>query len=212
VSSYTGCKKAKEPKAINSIRIKQHVSYSEATQIRKQEQQVAAPVENNNPTNVNIPQPRPAHQMAVRKVLCDSSCQTDPDCFVLQNTGTDTSTDDLQHGDTVTQTGASISGSAIHPSDIGQFGTPNEKMCAFIIECITSLTLSKSQLKSSEQQQGDILSGIAKKVYGKGMNSYKISEFLKQNKDTKGNTQKRPIRDNSMESASDTHGQKKSKS
>ena len=63
------------------------------------------------------------------------------------------------------------------PSQIENQGKPDEKLCAFIIECV--MAISKIQSKTSNQQQGDILSEISKKVYGQTMNSYKISEFIK---------------------------------
>jgi len=59
--------------------------------------------------------------------------------------------------------------------------SPNEKMCAFILECITRLI---PQIKTPMVEKENLISDIAREHYGKEIDKTKISYFLKEPKNS----------------------------
>jgi len=56
--------------------------------------------------------------------------------------------------------------------------SPNEKLCAFILECLTTLV---PNIKTTVQEKEKVISDVTLKHYGKELDVSKVSYFLKEN-------------------------------
>lgn len=156
-ASYRGCVKAKEAQQINDIRTEKKITYREAVLLNKSNLGPNTGSRRAVALSIVVPANEAIKQ---RKIdTREVSCQT----TVTNDQGIQTN-----NGNVITE---------------NQDHEPDEKMCAFIIECLTSIC--GNIIKVNESQQLSIISTASKKVYGKEKDIGKMAQYLKQNSSKK---------------------------